>query len=169
MRPIRILSVLTLITYFSLLAGSLASAKSSNQKSLSGREIIRMEQKLFMMINEERLAKGIQPLILDPKIQLVATMHSKDIARKGNPSPSIRTEPNIVERLNKANIAYRIVGENITSNKGANDPLNAAKESWMNSPEHYNKIISADYNRSGIGIAQGRDGTFYFTQIFIKR
>lgn len=161
--------VLIFTIYLTLLIGSLSSAKNPAQRFLSGREIVRMEHKLFMMINGERRARGLQPLVLDPKVQMVVKVYTKDIASRNVLSHSTRNEPEMTERLKKANIIYKIVGENITSNNGADNPLKTAMESWMNSPEQFENIINTEYNRSAIGIAQGRDGTFYFAQIFIKK
>jgi uncharacterized protein YkwD len=39
---------------------------------------------------------------------------------------------------------------------------------WMNSPGHRNNILSSIYNQIGVGVAKASNGTFYWTQQFIK-
>jgi len=67
------------------------------------------------------------------------------------------------------NIKWAAVAENIASNKNMDDPIETAFKSWLNSSSHYKNIINPEYELSGIGIAQGQDDTFFFTQIFVKQ
>jgi uncharacterized protein YkwD len=39
---------------------------------------------------------------------------------------------------------------------------------WLNSPGH-RKNIEGPYNLTGIAMAKAKDGTMYFTQIFINK
>ena len=39
---------------------------------------------------------------------------------------------------------------------------------WMNSAGHRANILSASYNQIGVGVAKAANGTYYWTQMFIK-
>jgi len=39
---------------------------------------------------------------------------------------------------------------------------------WLNSPGH-KKNIEGGYNLTGVGVAKDRQGTLYFTQIFLRK
>jgi uncharacterized protein YkwD len=39
---------------------------------------------------------------------------------------------------------------------------------WMNSPGHRANILSPSYNQIGVGVAKAANGTYYWTQMFIK-
>ena len=42
-----------------------------------------------------------------------------------------------------------------------------AVQMWLHSPHHL-KNIRGDYNFSGIGVWQSKNGALYFTQLFLK-
>ena len=46
--------------------------------------------------------------------------------------------------------------------------LQEVMNSWMNSTGHRNNILSRVYNQIGVGVAKAANGTFYWTQMFIK-
>ncbi len=48
-----------------------------------------------------------------------------------------------------------------------NQVAQSAVTHWLHSPRHLENI-RGDYNYSGLGVSQGKDGTIYFTQIFVK-
>ncbi len=41
-------------------------------------------------------------------------------------------------------------------------------DGWLHSPGH-RQNIEGDYNLTGIGVAQNKDGVIYFTQIFVLK
>ena len=66
----------------------------------------------------------------------------------------------------KTKIMFKRTSENVAMN---NAPLAAqlAVRGWINSEGH-KKNMEGDYNLTGVGIARSRDGSWYFTQIFVS-
>ena len=58
-------------------------------------------------------------------------------------------------------------GENVLYTSDLDDVARNAVQMWLHSPHHL-KNIRGDYNYSGLGVWQDKDGTIYFTQIFVK-
>ncbi len=55
-------------------------------------------------------------------------------------------------------------GENVAVNSGFDDPVGTALQGWLDSPGHYENIVS-EWTHTGVGIAT--DGEqYYFTQLF---
>jgi uncharacterized protein YkwD len=64
-------------------------------------------------------------------------------------------------------VAFRRVGENLQRNRGWDDPVEQAVRSWLESEGHRATMLDPEYRETGVGVAVGRDGTFFFTQIFL--
>ena len=62
-------------------------------------------------------------------------------------------------------IEFSAAGENIAHGQTGADEV---MEDWMNSPGHKANIMSDIYNQIGVGAAKADNGTYYFTQLFIK-
>lgn len=139
-----------------------------SKKITPRRDIFMMEKRLFDMVNAERRLKGAPQLRLVEKIQKVARAHSRDMIKRrffDHVNPDKET---VGDRLKIAKIKWTMVAENIASNKNMDDPIESAFENWLKSSSHYKNIINAEYEMSGIGIAQTQDNTFYFTQVFVR-
>jgi uncharacterized protein YkwD len=64
---------------------------------------------------------------------------------------------------------WSTLGENIAYNQGYDDPTAFAVERWMVSEKHRENALSPEYTHAGVGIARAADGTYYFTQVFMRR
>jgi uncharacterized protein YkwD len=60
---------------------------------------------------------------------------------------------------------YRVAGENLA--QGFTDPQ-ALTAAWMASPTHRANILDHDFNETGIGISNGKQGTL-IVQLFGTR
>ncbi|NLM13008.1 MAG: hypothetical protein GX209_04600, partial [Epulopiscium sp.] len=56
-------------------------------------------------------------------------------------------------------------GENIA--KGQQTPAQVMN-AWMNSPGHRSNILGTSYTQIGVGLATSKNGTKYWTQMFIR-
>lgn len=128
-----------------------------------------MENRLFDLINSERRAKVLPLLKSDAKLQKAARAHSRDMIKRKFFDHTNPDKQTVGDRLKIAKIKWTMAAENIASNKNMDDPVESAFEGWLKSSTHYKNIINAEYELSGIGIAQAQDNTFYFTQVFIKQ
>jgi uncharacterized protein YkwD len=116
-------------------------------------------------VNEFRRDQGLKPLTIDPIISAQAREHSADMARNGKAI----SHRGFNERLQdiRKNIPYRAAAENVAASVGHEDPARTAVEGWKNSSEHRKNMLG-DFSLTGIGIAHSKEGTYFFTQIFLE-
>lgn len=141
------------------------SGLSFHQKLLTATpELLELEQKIHRRVNEYRAAHNLRRLTQDPLISQQARNHSKAMANKNIVVSHSGFEERVREIAKK--IPYRSAGENIAVNQGYDDPVAVAFRGWLESPTH-KKTIEENFNLTGVGVGKDRDGTYYFTQIFI--
>lgn len=139
-----------------------------NGPSLS--EATASERRAFELINEARQSKGLSPLTWDPQLCLMARAHSEDMMQRRFFSHETPEGRDATDRAHAFGIAdFQILGENIASNQGFEDPGALAVEEWMRSSGHRANILNPKFQRSAIGVSVGADGTVFLTQDFITR
>jgi uncharacterized protein YkwD len=115
------------------------------------------EQALIAEINRIRAQHGLQPLQLDPRLQLVARAHSRDMIRR-----SYFAHGRLDERLRRHRFRLdgRVVGENLawgTRELGRPDGIVGM---WMRSPPHRRTLLRPGFSHVGVGaIAAPFQGT----------
>lgn len=120
------------------------------------------EQRMLELINQERRARGLNPLAMDHSLVAVARAHSSDMFVNGYFSHVSPTTGDPFDRLTAAGIQYRIAGENLAFAP----TVERAHEGLMDSPGHRANILEPRFERVGIAaIEGGRHGTMY-TQVF---
>lgn len=129
----------------------------------SGLEInVSDEQRMFELLNQERAAVGLQPLVMDQELVEVARAHSEDMFRKGYFAHDSPTTGSPFDRLDAAGIDYVTAGENLALAQ----TVEIAHDGLMNSPGHRANILQPSFGRVGIGaISSPGHGTMY-TQLF---
>jgi uncharacterized protein YkwD len=123
-----------------------------------------LEKLVHQHINQYRQSLNLPPLKLDPLISKQARIHSENMAQRIVAFSHDGFEQR-VKALN-ATIVYRRAAENVAYNLGYPDPTAQAVKGWLNSTAHRHNI-EGNFNLTGIGIAQNKQGEYYFTQIFI--
>lgn len=113
-------------------------------------------------VNQYRNEVGISPLTLDNSLNIAASIRALEMgwSRKFD-----HTRPNgtmCFSVIDELGIGYYTVGENIAY--GYWDAASVS-EGWKNSPGHYANMISSDYNKIGIGMANV-NGNYYWVQLF---
>lgn len=117
--------------------------------------------KVLELVNVERAKEGLSPLIMDSRLQQVATEKSKDMAISNyfdHISPNYGSP---FDMMKDFGVSYMAAGENIAM--GYRTP-EAVMEGWMNSPGHKANILSSKYGKIGIGVYFG--DSVYWTQMF---
>lgn len=128
------------------------------------------ERRAFELINAERQRRGLRPLVLDGSLTRLARYHSEDMARGGYLSHTDRQGLDLRGRAVTLGLrGWSALGENIAYNQGYNDPTAFAVERWMVSEKHRENILNGEYTHAGLGVARASDGTYYFTQVFMRR
>ena len=120
------------------------------------------EKMILKLINAEREKARLQPLTIDPKLNRAARSHSLNMAKQNTLSHDLDGK-GPAERMKDAGYQLRTYGENC--GVGSRTPIQAV-QMWMNSPPHKENILTAEFSESGIGIATGKGGQKYYTQVF---
>jgi uncharacterized protein YkwD len=129
-----------------------------------------LERRIFDLLNDERAGKGISPLIWDDEVAEIARVHSQNMADHKFFSHRDLEGLTVDGRAETYGMSsWRGIGENIACMLGQDEPAAAAVKMWMQSPGHRQNILGGMWNQSAVGVAAAKDGTFYFTQVFILR
>jgi len=124
-----------------------------------------LEQQVINLVNQQRANNGLPALKANWEVCRVARYKSQDMINKNyfaHQSPTYGSAFNMMESFG---IKFTAAGENIAY--GQKTPQ-AVMNDWMNSPGHRSNILSGVYNQIGVGVAKASNGTFYWTQMFIK-
>lgn len=122
-----------------------------------------MSAEILKYVNEYRHSKGLKPLQANSFISSVALEHSRNMLSGKTPfgHEGFKERAQVIrKKLGKVYVA----AENVASG-----PMGAREvvDGWLHSPGH-RRNIEGDFKLTGIGLAFGRRGMVYFTQIFIK-
>ena len=122
------------------------------------------EEKVHQLVNQYRQQVGLRTLSLKSEISAVARQHSQNMADKvvsfGHEEFQKRTD-----EIN-TQIMFKRTSENVAMNNSP-IPAQVAVRGWINSEGH-KKNMEGDYDLTGVGIARSRNGSWYFTQIFVS-
>ncbi len=119
------------------------------------------ETRLVQLTNEARIAAGLEPLEVDPRLQAVARLHSADMHDRDFFAHENPDGLDPFDRIRAADIGYRWAGENLAR---AASP-ERAHELLMESPGHQENILNENFRRVGIGAVHSPRGIL-FTQLF---
>ena len=107
---------------------------------------------VIRLINEKRVATGLNPLSENPQLSQAALAKGTDMLNKdywAHVAPD-GTEPWAF--LSTAGYTYRFAGENLArdfSNPGS------AVDAWLASPSHTENILSEKYQETGVAVVEG--------------
>jgi len=121
------------------------------------------EAQMVALLNEERVAAGLQPLTIDARLVPVARQHSEEMFRLryfGHQSPE-KGSP--FDRLDAAGIKYSRAGENLAYAQS----VAVAHRGLMASEGHRENILRPEFTRVGIGVISAGPYGRMFTQMFI--
>lgn len=150
-----------------------------------------LERKIHDLVNQERYKAGLSPLSIENCITSVARLHSNDMANqqyfshinlKGEDPTERGNKVGCVCRKNVGSFHYLGLAENIFLNNlyskywttngvitsyewdSEDEIAKSTVEGWMNSPGHRQNILTARFDREGIGVAISNDDKVYITQ-----
>lgn len=130
----------------------------------------RSERIAFELINQKRAENGLEPLTWSDDLASIARIHSQNMAQLNFFSHRGQDNKMVSDRADAAGIKkWRAIGENIAFNRGYGDPISKAVDLWLNSPSHRHNLLDENWKETAVGVAIGADGSFYFTQVFLKK
>lgn len=126
-----------------------------------------LERQVARLVNEHRAARRLRRLAYDTVLAAIARGHSADMAAGrvplGHAGFDHRAEA--VERVE----AFREIAENVALNDYPRErTASIALRGWLTSA-HHRVNIEGRYTVTGVGVARARDGTYFYTQIFVAR
>ncbi len=124
------------------------------------------EARLLALVNRDRRAAGVEPLVADGQLSAIARAHSEDMREHrffAHISP--HTGPPS-ERARAARIRYSRFAENIAMHRD----VDGAEAALLHSPSHRANLLDPGFTHVGVGVAIAResDGSqrVYVTQDF---
>ncbi len=114
-------------------------------------------QEVARLINNERAARGLPPLSLDPLLSNAAQQHSDDLAAHNIFSHTGSDGRGFWERIVASGYPVAFGGEVVAAGYGSAADVVTG---WMGSPAHQHILLLPDVAQIGVGHAQ-RGGTTY--------
>lgn len=121
-----------------------------------------LEAAMLELVNRERVAVGLKPLLPDQEVTQVARRHSADMFARGYFAHVTPDGVNPFDRMRAANVRYLTAGENLA----LAPTVRVAHNGLMNSPGHRANILRPEFGRLGIGIMDGGMRGLMVTQNF---
>ncbi|MDQ3931183.1 MAG: CvpA family protein [Chloroflexota bacterium] len=109
------------------------------------------ETAMLALVNQERTSRGLPALVMDPELRLVARAHADDMFKRGYFAHDTPEGTDPFQRMDAANIQYRLAGENLA----LAPTLDMAHNGLMNSPGHRANILKDGFRKVGIGVLDG--------------
>jgi len=110
---------------------------------------------LVGLVNNLRSGRGLGPLAFDPTLTQVAQHWSSQMAAAGKLSHN----PGLTSAVPAG---WTLIGENV----GEGGNLTVIFQALVADPAHLANMLDPAYNRTGVGIVVGRNGTLWVTQDF---
>lgn len=144
--------------------------KSNSTVKPTADEVFDFEKLAFSLINQKRAEIGMPALEWSDEVAKIARIHSENMVKFNFFSHRGIDGKTVDGRADSLGVTkWTLLGENIAYNRGYENPIETAVEKWMLSPTHRENLLNNRWKESAIGIAITDDGTYYFTQVFIKR
>ncbi|KPM33013.1 SCP-like extracellular [Croceitalea dokdonensis DOKDO 023] len=120
------------------------------------------EQELFDLVNEYRIANGLNALGYEPEVYSIAEEHTNFMIGENKVSHS-GFEQRATEVAAATNAVF--VGENVAKNFP--EPQQALN-GWLKSNSH-KKTLTGQYTHTTICIKANDQGKLFYTQLFIRK
>lgn len=146
------------------------SVKKVSPVKLTADQIFDLEKQAFALINQKRAEIGLEPLAWSDEVAKIARLHSENMVKFNFFSHKGIDGKMVDGRADSLGVTkWTAMGENIAYNRGYQNPIETAVEKWLLSPSHRDNLLNSRWRESAIGIAVTNDGTYFFTQVFLKR
>lgn len=121
-----------------------------------------LEMEMLRLVNKERVAAGLRPLVPDPELTGVARLHSSDMFARGYFAHDTPEGRDPFDRIRAGGVRFLTAGENLALARS----VQIAHTGLMNSSGHRANILRSEFGRVGIGIMDGGIRGLMVTQNF---
>ena len=131
---------------------------------------VELERTAFDLLNQKREENGLHPLVWSEQIAAIARVHSQNMAEHKFFGHRGLDNKLVSDRADQMHLGrWRAIGENIAYNRGYKDPVEKAVDNWLNSQSHRHNLFDSEWKESAVGVAVADDGSYYFTQVFLRK
>jgi uncharacterized protein YkwD len=137
-----------------------ASAACPNESLLSAvQSEAQLEESLLCLINEERVAGGLLPVVPNADLKAAALRHSRDMVGRGYFGHTSPSGISFIDRI--ADTGYLrgarewLVGENLAWGSGILSTPASLMRTWRESPPHYANLMKPEFEEIGIAAVRG--------------
>jgi uncharacterized protein YkwD len=141
----------------------IGAATAQDKNSPPKLELSKDEQAILDETNAVREKNKLLALKPNHVLFRAARDHSANMAKQGKMEHNLDGK-SPADRLTALGYRYQYMGENIAAGEGWMPAGVVA--GWMDSQGHRENILKREFREIGIGIARGKDGTLYYTQVF---
>ncbi len=117
---------------------------------------------MLVLVNQERVARGLPQFVADPALTALARAHSADMAARSYFSHTNPDGLDPFDRMGAAGISFGSAAENIAWAP----TVEWAHDALMDSPGHRANLLNPSLGRIGIGIAPKDSKSILVTQAF---
>ena len=117
-----------------------------------------LEDKLLLLVNQERSSRGLSGLRFNPLLRAMAREHSRKMMGENKLAHDFPGYEKLDERAARAGVYFSKIGENVA--KSDTFVMRFFHEALLASPEHRENILDKDFTHLGVGIE--RSGATYF-------
>jgi len=122
-----------------------------------------LEDKLLLLVNQERSRQGLPELRFDPLLRAMARDHSRKMMGENRLAHDFPGYEKLDERAARAGLYFSKVGENLA--RSDTFVIRFFHEALLASPEHRGNILDRDFTHLGVGIERS-GATYFVTQEF---
>ena len=141
-----------------------AGAFSSTGDDYTTHSLSAQEEILLNLLNQDRKSAGLAPLAHDPALSRIARMKSEDMLQGNYFAHKSPTWGTAREMLTRLGYDFAACGENIARHA----TIQKAQAAFLSSEGHRRNILSANWQRVGVGVALDANGHPYVTQLFAR-
>ncbi len=146
-------SILTLIAIFLGFQVFITQVSRSYPQILGYAAAQISPEEVIKLTNDQRLANGLQPVKMDPELNVAAAAKAADMFARdywAHVSP-IGTQPWYF--ITSAGYSYRYAGENLA--RDFSSPQSVV-QAWMDSPSHRDNLLNSKYQDIGLAVVDGK-------------
>lgn len=121
-------------------------------------------QPMVRLINEQRAAAGLAPLVEHPVLASCADQYSETLAKQGGLSHTGPDGSNPGQRMQRCGYNWRHYGENLAA--GQHDAAEAVA-AWMSSPSHRRIMLSPRLHEIGVGYTYRENDPALYVEYYV--
>ena len=134
----------------------------------AGLDVPAAEAQFVELINADRLANGVPPLVVDPRLMDVARWRSEDMVARNFFAHDVGGFY-VGQVLRERQVSFALAGENLAVNTYDDARTVAmAQTGLMASTSHRANVLRPEFTLVGVGIATGTGNRTVYTQIFVQ-